>query len=264
MHIIKGLLTGFILLGCVSTYAQAVSPADSSEVNALLAEGDVFYRRLDNQLAITTYRKALTIDSTSFNALSRLTRTATDLGKDFQAENQKDEAEEAFLEAVKYAQVMERNYVDSSRTHFYLALSKGNLALFKGGREKVVIGREVEKHCKRGIVLDSMDAEILVAYGVFNREVTNSTWMERTFAQALFGRLPEGSKEEAVRLLMHAVELAPNMHVARFELGVSLMAVGRQKEAVTHLKHAETLPAQTTQDNRNRQLATRMLDRMPQ
>ncbi|MFK7848352.1 MAG: tetratricopeptide repeat protein [Rhodothermales bacterium] len=242
----------------------ALEPSeDSLKVQALLAEGDVFYRRLDNQLAIQTYRKAFLVDSTSFPVLSRLSRTATDLGNDFSAADQKSAAEELFLEAVTYAEGLQRHHSDSAKTHFYLALSKGSLALFIGGRRKVSFSREIEAHCKRGLAIDPTDAQLLVVYGLFNREVASSSWMERTLAQALFGQIPEGTKENAVSLLSRAVEEDPDLHVARFELSLSLIAVGRPEEAIVHLKQAEALPAQTTQDNRNRQLAKRMLERIP-
>ena len=237
---------------------------DSLKVRALLAEGDVFYKRLDNRLAITSYRKAFEMDSTSFDVLFRLARTANDLGKDLQAEGEDDEAEQVFLEAISYAEVLEAEHPDNPKTHYLLALTKGNLALFQGGRQKVAFGHEIESHCQKGLALDSTDAQILVAYGVFNREAASSSWMERAFAQALFGRVPEGSKETAVQLLSRAVALRPKMHVARFELAIALLAVGQTEQAIIHLKETLSLPAQTTQDNRNRQLAARMLDRMRQ
>ncbi len=255
------LTTSLVLLWC--TPAQVKGDAiDSLQIQALLAEGFVFYKRLDNQLAISTYRKAFSLDSTSFDVLSRLARTATYLGKDFQADNQNKEAEQTYIEAVRYAQVLEENYANLAKTHFFLALTKGNLALFQGGRQKVEIGREVEIHCKKGLALDSTDVQLLVAYAVFNREVASASWMERALAQTLFGSIPEGSKERAVLLLSRAVAINPDLHIAQFELARSLIAVGKPEEAIMHLKLAQSLPAQTTQDNRNRQLAIRLLDRM--
>ncbi|MEM8486917.1 MAG: hypothetical protein AAF564_15295 [Bacteroidota bacterium] len=237
---------------------------DSLKVNALLAEGDVFYRRLDNKLAIASYRQAFAIDSTSFDVLSRLARTATDLGRDLHAEQQNGDAERLFIEAVQYADLLLIDNGQQVRTHFYLALTKGNLALFQGGRKKIAFAREIEQHCLDGLRIDSTHAELLVAYGVFKREVASSTWMERTFAQAIFGSIPKGTKENAVEYISRAVELDPTLHIARFELALSLIAVGQPEEAMTHLKAAQTLPARTTQDNRNRQLAERMLNRMSQ
>lgn len=258
-----------LIFACLSLLVSAPAQAerhrvDSLKVSALLAEGDVFYRRLDNKLAIASYRRAFALDSTSFDVLSRLARTATDLGQDLQAEQQNNDAEAIFMEAVRYADLLLVDHADNVRTHYYLALTKGNLALFQGGRKKITFAREIEQHCMDGLTIDSTYAELLVVYGVFKREVASSTWMERTFAQALFGSIPKGTKENAVRLISQAVALKPELHVARFELALSLIAIGQPEEAMTHLKAAQTLPPQTTQDNRNRQLAERMLNRMSQ
>ena len=263
LRIIFLLLVSFVFIMGPASSLKA-EEADSVRVQALLAEGDVFYRRLDNRLAITTYRKAYEIDSTSYPVLSRLARTASDLGRDLSADNQNSEAEEIFLEALRYAESLENMHGQAAKTHYFLALAKGNLALLKGGKQKVEYGRDVERHCQKGLSLDSTDAEILVAYGVFNREAASSSWMERMLAQTLFGRVPEGTRENSVQLLRKAVEIDPNLHVAQFELALSLIAIGRPDEAMHHLKVAESLPAQTTQDNRNRQLAMRMLERMSQ
>ncbi len=241
-----------------------VSVADSLEVQSLLAEGDVFYKRLDNQLALTVYKKAFDIDSLSYPVLSRLARTSNDLGKDMLAEDRENEAKEAFQEAMHYAQKLEAEHPDSAKTHYFLAQTKSNLAFLQGGRQKVMYGREVKTHCLKGIAIDPKDAEMFVAYGVFSREIATSSWMERALAEALFGGVPEASREESVEYLTRAVELNPELHIARFELAKSLIAVGKSEEAILHLKHAEVLPAQTTQDNRNRQLAIRMLSRIPE
>ncbi len=259
-------LTTFVsLVLLVSMPAQAEHHGvDSLKVSALLAEGDVFYRRLDNKLAIASYRQAFALDSTSFDVLSRLARTANDLGRDLHADQQNSAAEDAFFEAVRYADLLLIDHANSVHTHYYLALTKGNLALFQGGRKKIEFAREIEQHCLEGLRIDSTHAELMVAFGVFKREVASSTWMERTFAKALFGEIPQGTKENAVELLTRAVALRPELHIARFELALSLIAVGQPEEAMTHLKAAQSLPAQTTQDNRNRQLAERMLARMSQ
>lgn len=249
--------------GTTSTQ-PVVSAADSLEIQSLLAEGDIFYQRLDNQLALTAYKKAFDLDSLSYPVLSRLARTTNDMGKDLLADDREPEAKEVFQEAMHYVQKLEAEYPDSAKTHYFLAQTKSNLAFLQGGRQKVMYGREVQTHCLKGMALDPSDAEMFVAYGVFSREIATTSWMERALAEAFFGDVPEVTREESVELLMRAVELNPELHIARFELAKSLIAVGKSEEAILHLKHAEVLPAQTTQDNRNRQLATRMLSRMPQ
>lgn len=258
-----------IFLVCAIFFVGGVAPVlaletDSLKVQALLAEGDVFYRRLDNRLAIASYQKAFAIDSTSFAVLTRLSRTATDLGKDLEAENKNNDAVSTYEEAIRYAELLHAKHANNAKTHYFLALTKGNLALIQGGRQKVSYSREVEDHCLKGLALDSTDADLLVAYGVFHREVASSSWMERTLAKTLFGDIPVGTKEESVRLLTQAVQIAPQMHIAHFELAVALIAIGESDKAISHLEKARTLPAQTTQDNRNRELAELMLKRMAQ
>ena len=88
------------------------------------------------------------------------------------------------------------------------------------------------------------------------------SWLERALAHALVGEVPDGNKEQALDYIAHAVELDPSLHVAQFEAGLTYLSIGRRAEAIYYLEKAESMPAQTTQDNRNRQLARRMLERL--
>lgn len=235
---------------------------DSALVASMLAEGDLYYQRLDNQLALNAYGKALEHAPDSYDVLRRLSRTHNEYGMDLEAEELLDEAEESYEASIKYASELELLFPDSAHTHYLLAYSKLNIALLKGGREKVRASSAIERHCLKGLDIDHTDAELNVLYGVFIREMAGLSWMERTLAQALVGDLPEGDKEEALGYIEQAIELDPTLHIAHFEAGLTYHSVGRRAKAITHLENAEMLPAQTTQDNRNRQLAIRMLERL--
>lgn len=255
------LLFIFCLWGLLIQPLKGQAP-DSALVSSILAEGDLYYQRLDNQLALGAYGKALEHAPDSYDVLRRLSRTHNEYGMDLQAEALVDAAEESYEASIRYASELELLFPDSAHTQYLLAYSKLNMALLKGGREKVRASSEIERHCLKGLDIDHTDAALNVLYGVFIREMAGLSWMERTLAQALVGDLPEGDKEEALGYLEQAIELDPTLHIAQFEAGLTYHSVGRRTEAITHLENAEMLPAQTTQDNRNRQLAIRMLERL--
>ena len=236
--------------------------ADSTRLWAYLTEGDQFYNQLDNRRAIDAYRKAHREDSSSYPVLVRLARTLNEFGKDLEVEERRKEAKFVYEEANHLTDELLRLFPDSARTYLYLAAVKRNYALFEGGRQKLEVGREVEMHCRKGLSLDSTDADLHIAFAVFNREATDLGWVERTVAQALFGPLPDGSKELSKRHLMRAIALDPTSNLAHFELALTYLAMGERDEAIAMLENVKTLRIRTTRDRRNRELAMRMLERL--
>ena len=222
------------------------NPQDSTQVGILLSEGDKHYAMLDNQMALESYRNAYRLDSASFSVLTRLTRSLSDYGLDLETSNQRKEAKFFYQESIEVAEKLLVLFPDSVHTYFHLANSKSRYALYEGGFQKALIGQEVEKHCKKGLSLDSTHAELLVTYAVFKREVDGIGWIERTVAQAFFGPIPEGSKDLSIKMLARAIELAPRLHVAHYELALTYITMGKHDDAVPHLETVRMLPPLTT------------------
>ena len=156
---------------------------------------------------------------------------------------------------------MREKFPDRPETYFHLSAAYGNLALFKGGKSKVKIGRDVEQYAKKAIELDSTYAPAYVALGLFYREVSDLNWVQRSFAKVLFGGVPKGSKEDAVAMLERAIALDPNFSLAHFELAITLEKMGRKEEAIPHLRKVIELPPATTQDVRNKEIARELLEK---
>ncbi|MDZ4698807.1 MAG: tetratricopeptide repeat protein [Rhodothermales bacterium] len=255
-----GMLSGMMMLAGVGSTAAQSGPAS---LDQLLERGDALYAQYQNDEAHTLFVSAYEVAAESFDVLARLARTTVDFGMDLEADGEMDRAASLYEEAMGYADALERLYPDSAETYFHLIRTRGKLALFRGGKEKVETGRHIERYCQRGLELDENDPDIQVSYGIFQREVADLSWIERTFARALFGAVPSGTKEEAVRALLRAIELRPDFAFAYYELGVTYMGMGDQKRAGEAFRASLDLPASTTQDIRNRVIARRMLERLP-
>lgn len=213
-------------------------------------------------MALEAYRKAFEIAPASYEVLARLARTANDYGMDIKAEDGDDEARSIFENALTYAESLETNYPDNPKVYTYLANIEKNLALLVNGRDKIEFGLKVQDHCTKGIELNPDDSELYVTYAIFNRDIADMHWVERTLTGALFGQFPYGSRELALELLLKAIQLNPSLHIAHYEIAVTYINLGLHDEAVPYLQNALKLAAQTTQDNRNRELAKLMLERL--
>ncbi|GIV59609.1 tetratricopeptide repeat protein [Rhodocaloribacter litoris] len=252
---------GLMLVPAVPLRGQvpAAPVGGDTTVAALLSRGDALYRRFDHAAALDAYRSAYARAPESFDVLLRLARTHNDLAQDLLAAGSKQAAEEHFVQAVAFAEQLREHHPERPETYFFLAATNGNLARFRGGKEKVRIGRAVETYARKAIELDSTYALPYVALGIFYREVSELSWVQRTFAKVLFGDVPSGSKEDAVAMLQRALALDSTLVIAHYELAMTYLAMDRASLAIPHLRRVLALPPFTSQDRRNREKARQLL-----
>lgn len=252
-------LIPWIALAALTT-AGAAAGQSSPPFEALLARGDSLFARFENRRAIEVYEEARALRRTDYALLTRLSRTYNDYAQDLLAENDREGSERHFNKAVAYGELLTEHFPDSAASHFFLAAAYGQLALFKGGREKVRIGRAVESLCKHATELDPTFPLSYIALGLFYREVSDLSWLQRAFANALFGGLPDGSKEDAVAMLKRAIALDSTITTAHYELGMTYLAMDRPALARHQLEVATSLPPNNTADRRTQAMATRLLE----
>lgn len=247
------------LLGLLPTLASTANAQTQSNATQLVEEGDAAYAAFDNKEALLHYEQAYRSDTTNFDVLLKMSRTSYDWGLDLIAQDQEEQATQIFESSILYAQSLVRQYPDSAQAHFLLAATMGNLALFKGGREKIWLGRMVEQHSNKAISLDPSLAYPYVSLGIYYRELSRLSWLERTLAKVFFGRLPASTFEQAVELLETALELRPNFPFLHFELAMTYMMQKQKEKAISHLQTLIELSPETTQDARNQDYAERLV-----
>lgn len=242
-----------------SAHAQEIS------VPALIEAGDVAFAALDNETALRNFEAAREQggETLSFELLARLSRVHTDYSLDLIEAGDREQAKEQMDAALDYALRLEELHPDRAETWFLLAIANGNLAEFEGGRGKVRIGRAVEEYCLRAMEIDPQYAPPYIVLGVFHREVSEVSWIQRLVANTLFGGLPKGSYESSAELLRTAVELDPRIPLAQFELGRTLFRSKLLEEARPFLVTGATLPPMSTLDIRNAREAMHLLEQIP-
>jgi len=233
------------------------SPPSSSDV----VRGDSLYDAFRNEEALALYKRAFSYDS-SFAVRLRLSRTHFDYGLDLMAQSDEETAKVHFEEAILQAQSLVSTYPDSSQSHFMLAATMGNLAQFENGKEKVVIGRMVEKHSRKAISLDSTWAYPYVSLGIYFRELSRLSWLEKTLAKVFYGRIPNISEEDVLDLLLRAAEIKPDFPFLHYEIAMTYMMFDNQTEALKHFDILVGLQPETSQDVRNQQNAQKLMASM--
>lgn len=246
------LITSFLVL--IIFYANTHVHGDG--VAELIKKGDEYYSEFANLSALAEYEKAFEQKPDDFEIITKLTRSYNDVGEDYK-EEESAEAEEYFEKGYRLAELMKEKYPQRSETYFYLAATRGNLALFRGGKDKVRLGRDVEQYAKKALELDPYYGPAYVALGVYYREVANLNWFLKKFAKAFFGGLPEGTNEDSLIMLLKAQELLPQSVYVQYELGKTYREIGDEEKMKEHFEKALLLP---NTDHRDKYFKMRIKD----
>ncbi|MDH4185158.1 MAG: tetratricopeptide repeat protein, partial [Nitrospinota bacterium] len=220
--------------------AMAMTPATSlaQTSDSLVKGGDSYRDQYNNKDALDLYRKAVAADPQNLQAQTRLAQCLVDNGEDLNS----NESEKYYQEAMELAGRITAKNPDLAEGHYQLALATGKMALFKGGKEKVKLSREVERSGVKALELDPNNSRGRILMGVYYREIANLNWALKMFANTFFGGLPKGTNEDAVRELKKALELNSRSIRARYELGKTYEEMGMKSEAGDEYKMATELP----------------------
>ncbi|MFW5775481.1 MAG: tetratricopeptide repeat protein [Chitinivibrionales bacterium] len=228
---------GGVLLFLLMSVA-AFTPASAQQCQSLLSQGDSLHQRYENKQALNKYQAAYEQCPQNYEALMKMTRVLNDVGEDIGGE----QSASYYQQAIAYAETLQAKYPDSVQSYFLESAAAGNLALYRGGREKVKLSRAVINNTNKAIELDSSYSPAWVIKGAYYRQVATASSILKTFAQLFLGGLPDGTLEDSREALETAVRLDPRNDYAVFEMGKTLEAMGEEKRAADYFKKVLSLP----------------------
>ena len=210
----------------------AAQPGDGS---AAIARGDRLMSEFRTAEAVDAYRAGLVAAPGDPELLWKTARALSNLADETPGD---DGDETRMAEAVELSRRAVRAGPGISRTRTTLAASLGKLALFRGGRQKVELAREVGREGRRAAELDPRDFAPFAVLGVLERELATLNPLLRGFASAVFGGVPDASLERSAALLERAVRLGPAYVAPRLELARTYVEMDRDAEAREQLAKA--------------------------
>jgi tetratricopeptide (TPR) repeat protein len=80
-----------------------------------------------------------------------------------------------------------------------------------------------------------------IILGIYYRELSSLSWIERTFANTFFGGVPQGSLEDSEQMLKKALAINPNIVVAVYQLSKTYREMNRNKEEEALLRKVLTM-----------------------
>jgi tetratricopeptide (TPR) repeat protein len=213
-----------------------------------LKTGDQLYKKFDILNAAKNYERAFNIDPDNYKAMLKLVRIYNDIGEDFHEKRDRTRSELYIKKAVNMAELFKENYPDSADAYTYIAMSYGNLAMYEGGKEKVKLAKKIEENAKKSIEMDPGKYLPYIILGIYYRQVSNLSWIEKLFANTFFGDVPEGSYEQSLEMFNKVHQLYPGMITATFQMALVYRDMDNEEMEEKLLKKVLTLPVRDFRD----------------
>ena len=122
------------------------------------------------------------------------------------------------------------------------------MALISSAKEKVAASRDIKKYAELAIQYDPSHGGAYHLLGKWNYEVANLNWAERAAANMLFGGIPEGSLDEAIKDYLKAITFEPNIILYYLNLAIALKQGAYYDEEKKVLDRALALKPATEDD----------------
>ena len=225
-----------------------------------LEKGNESYKKFNNLEALSYFEKAYKITPDNFEVLLKLVKTYNAAGEEFYEYRKRTEAEYYINKALEIADKFKTKFPDSAWAYCYLAMSNGNIALFRGGKDKIKYARLVEENAKKSISINPNAYLPYIILGIYYREIAGLSWLERAFANSFWGSVPTGTYEESEKMLKKALSIDPNMVVANFQLAKTYKQMDREQEEKALLQKVLLLPIRDFRDKFAKEKANKRLN----
>lgn len=234
----------------------AVPSALGQTAGEFVARGDSLMASHETRTAIDAFRAGIEAHREDPTLHWKAARALANLADETPGE---EGDEKRYEEAVELARRAVELAPRAARPHATLAAALGKLALFRGGKRKVELAREVHEHARRAIALDPRDFAGFVVLGAWHREVATLNFFLRTFAANLFGGLPDASLERSATLLRRAIGLAPRYVTPHLELARTYLEMDREEAAIEEVRSALDATVRERLDEIQRERARELL-----
>lgn len=226
------LLCGVMILGAGLARAEGV--------DAVLERARAAEAAFDARGALELYLAAEKLRPDDPVILQKIAQQLSDLSLVVASDAEKKvQAEKALAYAKRAVALAPDNAVNV----LSLAICYGKMGVFSDTRTKLEYSRLVREKALEALALDPNYDWAHHVLGRWHYEVAGLGATTRFFVRVIYGSLPEASKEEAVRRLETAVNLAPGRVPHHLELGFAYAALGRKAEARASFERGLALPS---------------------
>ena len=195
-------------------------------VGSLIAEGDLFYAKLQASEALKYYLPAEKIEPNNVRLLVHISREYRHLMSDETDHTNKVKLGNMAVEYAKRAAAIDPKDPDAQLA---VAISYGKIQPYEGYRQRFDAVHVIKSAADKTIELDPHNDLGWHVLGRWYQGLAEVDPLHRTLAQAL-GGLPPGTYQDAATCFEKAIQLNPNRLMHYIELGKVYVAMGKKEE----------------------------------
>ena len=214
---------------------------ESSRTTRELAEsiasrGLDYERGMDVRAAVQCFEEAVKLQPDNLAHLCMAAKQWSDLTF-FHDVTTERERQVVNRKAIEFAERAISLHPESPGGYLGLCVAKGRLALFTDNKTKVKLAKEAHEAAHKAVQYGPKNDIAWHVTGRWHAEMAKLNVVVRTIVKVMYGTaLESGSKEDALRAYMRAIELAPDRLIHYVETGRVLMELNRKEEARKYLE----------------------------
>lgn len=223
-----------VLLAVGSVFLSAQTVAD------LLKSGDAAFDKFDDAGARTFYEQAAKLDPNNYEALWKTSRAYLDLGDRMKpvSKADKDEQIKLYLTSEDYAKKAVKADPNDTWGHFFDSAAMGMHALQLSQKQQVAMSKQIKIQIDKAIELDPKNDLAYNALGQWERTMAEIGGVSRFFGSILFGSIPKGTFDEAVKAFQKAIEIRPIYSNNHLQLGLTYLDLKKKDLAAKEFEAA--------------------------
>jgi tetratricopeptide (TPR) repeat protein len=230
-------------IALAATALLVSAAAGAQDVASHIAAGDAARCAREPALALTHYREALALDSSSYEAHWKASRVLVDEGL-LLPDDQKARRDSLYTEARTLAERAVEIDPNGADGHYMVSVAIGRVALTMSARQRVRLARVIRDEALRATELDARHAGALHVLGRWNAEIKRLPGITKFFAKTFLGAsiFNEATWENAERYFGEAVAIEPENIYHHLDLAEALIDEHKNDEARPHLQRVAELP----------------------
>jgi tetratricopeptide (TPR) repeat protein len=239
-----------LLIYMVVLFLAAAIPSLPAEMPSdHLKAGDCSFAKFDDAKALAEYQKAARLDPMNFEAIWKAGLTSMNVGDRICKDDRDSQSRKRpyYRASLEYAQsALKLNPVDS-RAHFLFAASLARQVPSFSRKEQIAAAYKIREEIDRSLALDPNNDLAWHALAFWHRTLAEMGGTVRLLGGVLFGKIPKGSFEEAVKGFQKAIALNPNYCDHHLQLAQTYLDLKKKELAARELLIALSCPDMTSQ-----------------
>ena len=198
------------------------------DVSTLIRKADQLDAEEQADAAIDTLKQAEKISPNNPDVLIKLSQDYSDK---IDAVRERSEKLHFANLCMEYAKKAVRAAPNNSDAHVCLSIAYGKMTDFTDNKTKMEYSKVVKSEAERAVELNPKNDLALLILARWNFDMATLNPLLKGIAQALYGQLPQASKEKAIEYFQRAIAAAPQRIMHHGAYAEALESMGRTQEA---------------------------------